>query len=104
MVASVNESDWTRSIDLRLHIEMEEMYNFNPGQNDIATGVPDAVFGRLQVVGLGHEFRQIGTVEREISFTRAMDARECDPDRPDTIGGGEDPSRTPDGARPYPRP
>lgn len=100
--ATVDENDWTRTVQLSVAIEMEDMYNFNPGQNDIATGVPDAVFGRLQVVGLGHEFLQVGTAQRELSFTRAIARPECDPDKPDTIGGGEDGPRRPEGARPYP--
>ena len=101
--ASVDEAKGMRTIDMEIHIEMEDMYNFNPGQNDISTGVPDAVFGRLQVVGLGHEFKQLGSADRQISITRAIRGPgECDPDRPDTIGGGDGPARGPDGARPYP--
>jgi hypothetical protein len=47
---------------MELTINMEDMFNFNPGSVDIATGLPDEVNGRFQVVGLAQEFVQTGTV------------------------------------------
>ena len=100
--ASVDEAKGMRTIDMEIHIDMEDMYNFNPGQNHISTGVLNAVFGRLQIVGFGHEFKQEDAADRQISITRAIRALgECDPDRPDTIGGG-DGQRAARTARAYP--
>lgn len=40
---------------------MEDMYNFNPGMKDIATGIPDEENGRFQVVGLAKQYLNTGT-------------------------------------------
>ncbi len=53
-------------VDLTLH--MEDMYNFNPGQADIASGIPDDDNGRFEITGLGHEFLQVATLERGFEF------------------------------------
>lgn len=39
----------------------EDRYNFNPGQDDIATKVPDSERGVLEESGLAHQFDQSGT-------------------------------------------
>lgn len=58
----------TFSMDYTLHAE--DRYNFNPGQHDIATGVPDATRGKLEQTGLGHQYMQYGTLEREVTWTQ----------------------------------
>lgn len=40
---------------------MEDMYNFNPGMSDIATGIPDNVNGRFQLVGLAKQYLNKGS-------------------------------------------
>jgi hypothetical protein len=99
---TVNETADERHFNVSLTIEMEDMYNFNPGQGDIASGVPDEVFGRLQVVGLGHEFLSVGSTERQLSFTVPLNLLpdECHPD--DSVEGGEGSHGRPRNARPYP--
>lgn len=44
-------------------IHAEDRYNFNPGQADIATKVPDSERGVLEESGLAHQFDQSGTAE-----------------------------------------
>lgn len=56
------------SMDYTLHAE--DRYNFNPGQADIATGVPDATRGKLEQTGLAHQYTQYATLEREVSWTQ----------------------------------
>jgi hypothetical protein len=56
------------SMDMTLHAE--DRYNFNPGQADIATGVPDATRGKLEQTGLAHQYTQYATLEREVTWTQ----------------------------------
>lgn len=49
-------------------LHAEDRYNFNPDQQDIATGAPDALRGRLEQVGLAHQFTQTGTSELTTSW------------------------------------
>uniref|UniRef100_UPI0025BCA0D8 RHS repeat domain-containing protein n=1 Tax=Bacteroides sp. UBA939 TaxID=1946092 RepID=UPI0025BCA0D8 len=46
---------------LKLTIHAEDRYNFNPGQADIATGIPDDVNGRFEVVGFAKQYMHYGT-------------------------------------------
>lgn len=56
---------------LNLTIYAEDKYNFNPGQKDIASGTPDDVNGRFEVVGMAKEFMQQGVakVKKTIEWT-----------------------------------
>ncbi|MGE5329027.1 MAG: RHS repeat-associated core domain-containing protein [Deltaproteobacteria bacterium] len=45
---------------------MEDMYNFNPGQADIASGTPDAVNGRFAELGWAKEFKTYGSYTKTI--------------------------------------
>lgn len=57
------------SMDYTLHAE--DRYNFNPDQEDIATGQPDAIRGlQLEQTGLAHQYMQYGTAERDVTWTR----------------------------------
>lgn len=59
----------TFSMDYTLHAE--DRYNFNPKQNDIATGEPDENRGlTLERTGLAHQYTQYSTVEREVTWTQ----------------------------------
>lgn len=55
------------SMNYTLHAE--DRYNFNPGQADIATGAPDATRGRLEQVGLAHQYMNYATLNRDVSWT-----------------------------------
>jgi hypothetical protein len=58
----------TFSMNYTLHAE--DRYNFNPGQADIATGVPDATRGKLEQTGLAHQYTQYATLNRDVSWTQ----------------------------------
>lgn len=51
-----------------VEIRTRDMYNFNPGAKDIATGSPDAVNGRFEVTGLGKEYINYGYAKRTVNF------------------------------------
>ena len=55
------------SLDLTIHAE--DQYNFNPGQEDIATGLPDDANGRFEVIGWAHGYRNNATLRRSFSWT-----------------------------------
>lgn len=56
------------SMEYTLHAE--DRYNFNPGQQDIATGVPDATRGKLEQTGLAHQYTQYSTLDRNVSWSQ----------------------------------
>lgn len=58
----------TFSMNYTLHAE--DRYNFNPGQADIATGVPDATRGKLEQTGLAHQYTQYSTLNRNVTWTQ----------------------------------
>lgn len=49
-------------------IHMEDRYNFNPGNVDIATGVPDSANGIFEVTGMAHQYTNYATVRRQVSW------------------------------------
>lgn len=49
-------------------IHAEDQYNFNPGETDIATGLPDDANGMFVVVGFAHGYYQSSTVRRKFSW------------------------------------
>lgn len=59
------------SISLTLH--MEDMYNFNPGAADIATGTPDSANGRFEITGLGNDYLNRGSLTRDLAFETTME-------------------------------
>lgn len=60
--------DYVRRFEVNLTLHMEDMYNFNPGQEDIASGIPDDDNGRFEITGLGHEYLHVARLERGFSF------------------------------------
>ena len=81
---------FTRSFDVEMTIHAEDMYNFNPGDADIATGTPDSVNGRFEITGLGHEYLNQGTYTQSFDFEATMDPA----DSPANSGGTVDPGRS----------
>lgn len=55
---------------MRMTLHAEDRYNFNPDQHDIATGAPDALRGRLETVGLAHQYMNYATLERDVRWTQ----------------------------------
>lgn len=54
---------------MRITIMGEDRYNFNPGQQDIATGIPDSDNGRFEITGLGHQFTQTGKLTYTVTWS-----------------------------------
>ncbi len=54
------------TLDMTLHAE--DRYNFNPGQNDIVTGVPDSDNGTFEITGLAHQFTQTSELRRRLEW------------------------------------
>lgn len=51
-------------------IHMEDMYNFNPGDKDMDTSIPDSINGRLETSGLAYQYLNYGTVTREVEWIK----------------------------------
>jgi hypothetical protein len=64
-------------------LHAEDRYNFNPGDADIATGIPDSANGRFEMTGLGHQYENYGTIQRMLSW-RGMELGVSLSARPDT--------------------
>lgn len=52
--------------DLLLTIHVEDMYNFNPGAADIATGIPDEANGIFEVNGLAKQYLNVADITRRL--------------------------------------
>lgn len=52
----------------RLTFHVEDRYNFNPGQKDIATGIPDSENGRFEITGLGKQYTHYSKIYRTVSW------------------------------------
>ena len=48
---------------------MEDMYNFDKGKVDIATGIPDDVNGRFQTLGWAQQFITYGSFTTDTSWS-----------------------------------
>lgn len=58
------------SFEMRFTIHMEDRYNFNPGEADIATKIPDAANGRFEITGLARQYMNVGTASRTVTWQR----------------------------------
>lgn len=47
---------------------MEDMYNFNPGMSDIASGTPDDINGRFSEIGWAKEFKSYGSLTKTVEW------------------------------------
>jgi hypothetical protein len=70
--ASIDPVAKSRKFQIKSIIHMEDMYNFNPGAADIATGTKDAENGRFEVTGLAKEFLSKADVTRSITFSEPL--------------------------------
>ena len=57
------------TFDMEFTVHMEDRYNFNPGQSDIATGMPDEMNGQLALAGLGQQYMNVATISRTVQWT-----------------------------------
>ncbi len=53
-------------VDMVLHAE--DRYNFNPGAQDIATGIPDSDNGVFEITGLAKQYTQTAELQRRIEW------------------------------------
>jgi hypothetical protein len=52
---------------MTLHVQ--EMYNFNPGAADIATGIPDPANGIFEITGLAKQYLNVSQISRTVQWT-----------------------------------
>lgn len=57
-----------RRFDIAMNLHAEDMYNFNPGAADIATGTPDSDNGRFQITRQAQEFLNRSALTRRVSI------------------------------------
>lgn len=57
-----------RVYTMKVTLHMEDRYNFNPGQADIATGIPDSDNGVFEITGLAHQYMNYGEVSRVLTW------------------------------------
>jgi len=62
-VTVTRQEDGTLLASADITVDFEDRYNFNPGQADIATQVPDSERGVLEESGLAQQFDQVGQAE-----------------------------------------
>jgi hypothetical protein len=65
VVKEISGETWFE-LDMTLHAE--DRYNFNPGQADIATGIPDSDNGTFEITGLGKQYTQTATLRRVVKW------------------------------------
>lgn len=53
---------------MQMTVHVEDMYNFNPGAKDIATGIPDKANGIFSLTGLAHQYLNVSTLARTIKW------------------------------------
>ncbi|GIH10909.1 hypothetical protein Rhe02_89760 [Rhizocola hellebori] len=56
-------------VTMRIVVHAEDLYNFNVGGFDVATGIPDEENGRFAELGWAKEFRTSGELERTVIWT-----------------------------------
>ncbi|GAB4190818.1 MAG: hypothetical protein OHK0022_03960 [Roseiflexaceae bacterium] len=98
---TVDATAGTRRFQGTMTIHFEDMYNFNPGAADIATGTPDSANGRFEITGLGQEYLNTGRATRRINVTEALNSTSAGQGNSNVGGAGRTPGR-PDGSRRYP--
>ena len=53
---------------MQLTVHGDDRYNFNPGERDIRTQIPDAENGRFEVTGLAHQYDHRGELVRRVTW------------------------------------
>ncbi len=68
LVIAQKEGD-LMTYNVAMTIHAEDKYNFNPGQNDLATGIPDSENGRFELTGQAQQFMQSGSYTFKIQWS-----------------------------------
>lgn len=64
--ANVTNTKGMFTADITVHFE--DMYNFNPGAADIATGIPDSDNGLFEITKLAKQYLNVGSSRRTVSW------------------------------------
>lgn len=75
-------------ITMKIHVNFEDMYDFNPNENDVKTGAPDNENGRFKELGWADRFRTFGRVERTVTWTLSAPEGGSTGGAPSPAGGG----------------
>lgn len=67
-ILATTMEDGKNHFTANISIHIEDMYNFNPGAKDIATGTPDAANGIFEITGLAKEYMNISTIQRTVKW------------------------------------
>jgi hypothetical protein len=67
-VVTVNTTGTDVQFDMAMTLHAEDRYNFNPGQADLATGIPDSANGDFELTGLGNQYDQVATLMRRVKW------------------------------------
>lgn len=67
-VGEITIDDRNGNATMNVTFYTEDMYNFNPGQADIASGTPDAVNGRFAELGWAKEFKTYGSLTKTVTW------------------------------------
>jgi RHS repeat-associated protein len=73
--AEVRYHSGTDEYWMDLTITMEDFYNFNKGQADVHTGLPDDANGRFEVLGWAKSFYSRGSLQRSLKWKRGEAAK-----------------------------
>jgi hypothetical protein len=58
-----------RTYVMSMTLHAEDRYNFNPGAQDINTGIPDAANGVFEVTGLAQQYMNYATLSRMLRWS-----------------------------------
>jgi hypothetical protein len=65
---SITTSGTERNFFAHMTLHAEDRYNFNPGNQDISTGIPDDANGRFETSGLAQQYMNYSTLIRVLRW------------------------------------
>ena len=68
--ASSTSSQATGCFTMVININALDRYNFNRGESDMASGLPDDHNGRFVIFGWAHSFKAYGSLTREVKWVK----------------------------------
>jgi hypothetical protein len=69
----VTASSARPAFNVSMTLHAEDMYNFNPGAHDIATGIPDEANGIFEITGLAKQYLNVSELSRTIRWSGRPD-------------------------------
>ena len=61
-------SSGATSFEAAMTLHADDRYNFNPGDEDVVTGIPDSDNGRFERTGWAHQFDHFSTLQRYLKW------------------------------------